>query len=127
MVLSYEINKKWKLSSTYLYGTGQALTLPNGRYFIEGRIVNEYTERNGYRMDPYHRLDFAAVYTIRKKERFQHELVFSVYNVYNRKNPFFIYFDTAGNIQEGSVEVQAKQVSLFPVLPSVTWNFKWVK
>ncbi len=126
-VLSYEINKKWRLSSTYVYGTGQAITLPNGRYFIEGRIVNEYTERNGYRMSPYHRLDFAAVFTIKKKERFQHELVFSVYNAYNRKNPFFIYFDTEGNINDGSIEVQAKQVSLFPVLPSVTWNFKWVK
>ncbi|HXH18276.1 MAG TPA: TonB-dependent receptor [Chitinophagales bacterium] len=127
VVLSYEINKRWKLSSTYVYGTGQALTLPNGRYFIEGRIVNEYTERNGYRMSPYHRLDVAAVLTLRKRERFRHELVFSVYNIYNRKNPFFIYFDTEGNIQDGNVEVQAKQVSLFPVLPSITWNFKWEK
>jgi len=126
-VLSYEINKKWKISSTYVYGTGQAITLPNGRYFIEGRIVNEYTERNGYRMSPYHRLDLAVTYVIRTRERFGHELVFSVYNVYNRKNPFFIYFDTDGNIQDGSVEVQAKQVSLFPVLPAVTWNFKWLK
>jgi hypothetical protein len=52
--------------------------------------------------------------------------VFSIYNLYNRKNPFFIYFDTEGNVTEGSVEVQAKKVSLFSILPSITWNFKWV-
>ncbi len=126
LVASYEINKKWKVSTTYVYGTGQALTLPNGRYFIEGRVVNQYTERNGYRMAAFHRWDIAGIYTIRKKERFEHELVMSVYNVYNRKNPFFIYFDAEGSIDEGDVEIQAKQVSLFPILPSITWNFKWV-
>jgi hypothetical protein len=88
--------------------------------------VNQYDERNGYRMKPYHRLDLGAIYTMKSRERFQHELVFSVYNVYNRKNPFFIYFDADGNLSSGNVEVQAKQVSLFTVLPSVTWNFKWV-
>ncbi len=126
-VATYEINMKWKVSATFVYGTGQALTLPTGRYFIEGRIVNQYEERNGYRMEPYHRMDVGAIYTINRKERFQNELVFSIYNVYNRKNPFFIYFDTEGNVSEGTVEVQAKQVSLFSILPSVTWNFKWVK
>lgn len=126
-VATYEINKRWKVSATFVYGTGQALTLPVGRYYIEGRVVNQYEERNAYRMEPYHRLDVGAIYTIKRKERFHNELVFSIYNVYNRKNPFFIYFDAEGNISEGTVKVQAKQVSLFTVLPSVTWNFKWVK
>lgn len=126
-VATYEINKKWKVSATFVYGTGQALTLPTGRYFIEGRIVNQYEERNAYRMEPYHRMDVGAVYTINRKERFQNELVMSIYNVYNRKNPFFIYFDADGNITDGTVKVQAKQVSLFSILPSITWNFKWVK
>nr|MBA2562400.1 hypothetical protein [Chitinophagaceae bacterium] len=51
--------------------------------------------------------------------------VFSVYNVYSRKNPYFIYFDQEGNPNNGTLKIQAKQVSLFPVIPSVTWNFKF--
>jgi hypothetical protein len=46
-----------------------------------------------------------------------------VYNVYNRRNPYFIYFDNEGSVAEGNITVKAKQVSLFPILPSVTWNF----
>jgi hypothetical protein len=51
--------------------------------------------------------------------------VFSVYNVYNRHNPYFIYFDNTGTIFDGTLNITAKQVSLFPILPSVTWNFKF--
>ncbi len=127
VVASYEINEKWKLSAVYIYGTGQAVTLPTGRYFIEGRVVNQYESRNGYRMEPYHRADIAAVYTFKKRTNFQHDLTMSVYNIYNRKNPFFIYFDVNGNINDGNINVGAKKVNLFPVLPSITWNFKFTK
>ena len=51
--------------------------------------------------------------------------VFSVYNVYNRLNPYFIYFGNDGAIEEGTLDIQAYQISLFPILPSVTWNFKF--
>lgn len=124
IVVMYEPNKKWRLATTFVYGTGQATTLPIGRYFIDGKIVNEYGERNSYRMAPYHRMDISATY-IFPKTKFYSDITMSVYNVYNRMNPYFIYYDVDGDISSGNLEVQAKQSSLFPVLPSLTWNFKF--
>lgn len=125
IVANYEINDRWKVSSVFVYGTGQSTTVPVGTYLIEGNLVNEYGERNDFRLAPYHRLDFAATYSPVKKRNFDWDLNFSVYNVYNRQNPFFIYYDIDGDVVEGDLTVSAKQVSLFPVIPSITWNFKF--
>ena len=140
VVASYEYNKRWTFGATFTYQTGQAVTLPVNRYWIEGRLVSEYTERNGYRMAPYHRLDVAATLlnkeTKKKKDpvtgvitevprKYRSSWTFGVYNAYNRANPYFIYFANEGNLATGNFEVVAKQVSLFSILPSVTWNFKF--
>ena len=70
VVASYELNKKWKLSSVFVYGTGQATSLPERFYFINGVLTQEYSSINKYRLAPYHRLDFSAIYTPQpKKER----------------------------------------------------------
>ncbi len=66
MVASYEHNKRWTFGATFVYSTGQAATLPVQRYWIEQRLVSQFSERNGYRMVPYHRLDLAA--TLLNKE-----------------------------------------------------------
>lgn len=124
-ITTYELNKKWTFSVVWVYATGNAMTIPISRYFIEGNIVNEYGERNAYRMKPYHRLDLSVTYYFKKKKNFEHNLNFSVFNAYNRYNPYYIYFETTGNINDFKLETKAKQVSLFPVLPSVTWNFKF--
>jgi hypothetical protein len=87
--------------------------------------VYEYGERNGYRMDAYHRLDISATLYVKKKKRWESSWNFSIFNVYNRHNPYFIYFDDTGNLNENNIQIQAKQVSLFPILPSVTYNFKF--
>jgi len=140
LVLAYEPGKRWSFGATFVYATGQAVTLPVNRYFIEGRLVSEFTDRNGYRMAAFHRLDLAAtlsnkttktkkdkatgdVTTVQK--RWRSSWTFGVYNAYNRMNPYFIFFDAAGNPADGDFQVLAKQVSLFSVLPSVTWNFKF--
>lgn len=124
VVVMYEVNKKWRLAATFVYGTGQTTTLPIGRYFINGQVVNQYGERNSYRMDAYHRMDISATY-IFPKTKFYSDITVSVYNVYNRMNPYFIYYDVDGDVSSGNLDVQAKQSSLFPVLPSLTWNFKF--
>ncbi len=140
LVTIYELNKRWSFGGTFVYSTGQAVTLPVNRYWIEGHLASEYTERNGYRMAPYHRLDLAA--TLKNKDtreitdpqtgatkevprKWRSSWTFSIYNVYNRANPYFIYFDSEGNPAEGSFQVMAKQVSLFSILPSITWNFQF--
>ena len=123
----YELSKKWKLSSTFVFGSGNAATLPERFYIFDGVLTQEYSRINEYRLPSYQRLDFAATYSPNKhpKRKLKSEWVFSVYNLYSRKNPYFIYFDQEGNAYNGTLKVQAKQVSLFPVIPSVTWNFKF--
>ena len=148
LVLTYDLSNQWVFSTVFVYGTGNAITLPVSRYFISQRLVNEYGERNSVRMVPYHRLDLSVTFTpdkqkhlARKAERrakknkpvskktwysdYQSSLNFSVFNVYNRHNPFFIYFDNEGNLSDNNLKITAKQVSLFPILPSITWNFKF--
>ena len=123
----YDLSKKWKLSGTFVFGSGNAATLPQRFYIFDGVLTQEYSRINEYRLPSYSRLDLGAIYTPNKhpEKRLKSQWVFSVYNAYNRKNPYFIYFDQTGNPYDGSLKVQAKQVSIFPVIPSVTWNFKF--
>jgi hypothetical protein len=123
----YELTPKWKLSGVFVYATGNATTLPERFYIIEGVLTQEYSKVNQYRLNAYHRLDFSATFTPKPNsaKRFKSSWVFSIYNVYSRANPYFIYFDQSGSPYNGTLQVQAKQVSLFPVIPSVTYNFKF--
>jgi hypothetical protein len=127
IVSTYEINKKWKLSSVFVYGTGNAATVPERFYFINGVLTQENSRINAYRLAPYHRIDFSATLTPRhkKKRKYSDNWVFSIYNAYSRQNPYFIYFDQEGSALDGSLKVGARQVSLFPIIPAVTWNVKF--
>jgi hypothetical protein len=126
VIVSHELNERWTFSAVFVYATGNATTLPVARYLIEGQIINEYGPRNSYRMPPYHRADISATYTAKKKhKRYESSWNFSVYNVYNRYNPYYIYFSTKTDLVNLTIESKAKQVSLFPILPAVTWNFKF--
>jgi hypothetical protein len=123
----YELSKKWKFSAVFVYGSGNATTLPERFYIINGVLTQEYSRVNQYRLPAYHRLDFSATLTPKQKrpKRLKQSWVFSVYNAYSRYNPYFIYFDQQGSPYDGSLKVEARKVSLFPVIPAVTWNFKW--
>ena len=89
-----------------------------------GDIVEDYGgQRNNYRLAPYHRMDISATLKGKSTKRFESSWNFSVYNVYNRFNPYIIYFDKA--YSEGTIQISAKQISLFPIIPSVTYNFKF--
>ena len=123
----YELNKKWKLSASFVFGTGNSATLPQRFYIVGGILTQEYSRINEYRLPSYHRFDFSAIMTPKKniKRKWKSEWVFSVYNAYNRKNPYFIYFDQTGSPFNGTLVIQAKQVSLFPVIPAITWNVKF--
>lgn len=123
----YGLNKKWKLSSVFVYGTGNAVTVPERFYFINGVLTQENSRINAYRLAPYHRIDFSATLTPqhKKKRKFSDSWVFSIYNAYSRQNPYFIYFDQSGSAADGSLKVDAKQVSIFPIIPAVTWNVRF--
>ena len=127
LVAMYTFNKKWKASAVFVYGSGNAATLPQRFYIIGGILTQEYSRINEYRLSAYHRLDLSAVLTPLKNEKrkWKSEWVFSIYNTYSRQNPYFIYFDQSGSPYNGTLQVQAKQVSLFPIIPAVTWNVKF--
>lgn len=127
LVGMYELNKKWKFGATFVFGTGNAATLPQRFYIMGGVLTQEYSSINQYRLPSYHRLDISATLTPKRNatRKVKREWVFSVFNAYSRKNPFFIYFDQTGSPYSGDLKIQAKQVSIFPILPSVTYNLKF--
>ena len=124
VVLDYTMNDKWRFGLVHVYATGNSITLPLQRYILESQIISLYDDRNGFRMPAYHRVDLSATLTPQKEDA-KGQWVFSIYNVYNRANPYFIFFENEGEITDGTLEITAKQVSLFPILPSFTWNFKF--
>jgi hypothetical protein len=127
VVLMYEINQRWNVGATFVYASGNWTTLPLQLYYINGSVYNIYGPRNFYHLPPYDRLDLSVTYKLKHKHypKLHSDLTLSIYNVYNRLNPFFVYVDAQGNPTTGSVAVSLKQVSLFPILPSITWNFKF--
>jgi hypothetical protein len=118
----YQANKKWTLSATWIYYTGNAVTFPSGKYQVNGQTAFYYTERNGYRMPAYHRLDVAATLQAKKTHKFESSWTFSIYNLYGRENPYSIVFQ---NDPADLSKTQALQYALFRFIPSVTYNFKF--
>lgn len=120
---SYNLNKKWTFNSNFVYQTGQPTNYPVGQFEFQGIVVPYYGLRNQERLPDYHRLDISATLTPRKNEgrKWQSEWVFSIYNVYNRMNAASINFrqnqDTGAN--------EAVRTSIFGIVPSVTYNFKF--
>jgi len=121
IVANYQISKRLNFSTVFVYATGNTLTLPESAFLIDGDLILEWGERNSHRMEPYHRLDIALTLDGKKKGNYQSSWSFSIYNVYNRQNPYFIYFD----VNDDNFGLTAKQVSLFPIIPSISWNFKF--
>jgi CarboxypepD_reg-like domain/TonB-dependent Receptor Plug Domain len=118
----YQLSRKWTFSATWIYYTGNAVTFPNGKYGVNGQVVFYYTQRNGYRMPPYHRLDLAATLQAKKTKKFESSWTFSVYNAYDRANAYSIVFQQDPS---DASKTQAVQYSLFKIVPSVTYNFKF--
>ncbi|HTN21756.1 MAG TPA: TonB-dependent receptor [Pelobium sp.] len=120
----YKASKRWTLSSTFVYSTGNAVTYPSGKYQLNGETVFYYSEKNGYRTPAYHRLDLSATLEAKAKpeRKYQSSWSFGIYNIYNRKNPFSIDFQ---DDPDNPSKTQAVQTSLFGIIPSVTWDFKF--
>jgi hypothetical protein len=134
VVAMYEINKRWQLSATWVYNSGSVGWLPIGRMTVQDvagapikLVVPVYGDRNSYRLPAYMRGDLSLIFRFKTKH-LENDLTLSVYNATNRRNPYFIYLDAEieGKGADQVVKsIKAKQVSLFPVLPSLTWNFKF--
>ncbi len=123
----YTVNDKWELSANFAYMSGRPITYPDGKYEQNGGqlIIPNYGNRNGARLTAYHRLDFAATLTPRKNKdrRWQGEWVFSIYNVYGRRNAYSISFRQ--NEENPSITEAYRLSILGTMLPSVGYNFKF--
>jgi len=125
LVLMRSLNQRWKGSLTFTYASGQATTLPVGRYMVGGNIVNQYTGYNEFRMPPYHRVDVAFTRHLKTYRGVNHELVLSIYNLYSRLNPYFMYYKVSGDISRYRLTVTPQYVALFPMMPSVSYRFSY--
>lgn len=122
VVISYQLHPRWEVGGAFIFYTGRAFTLPTGRFFTNNWFATEYTERNGYRLKPYNRADVSLTFKSKPTAKFKSSWTLAFYNLYNRHNQDFIYFDT--NLSSAGYDIQAYQVSIFPIIPSLTWNFK---
>ncbi|MCW3093802.1 MAG: collagen-binding protein [Ferruginibacter sp.] len=120
----YDVNKGWNVSATWVYTTGSAVTFPTGKYEVNGQTVFLYSDRNASRFPASHRLDLAATVEARKNKdrRYHSSWTFGLYNVYGRQNAYTINFRE--NNDDPS-KTEAVRTSLFSIIPSVTWNFKF--
>ncbi len=137
IVAMYDMKKApLTFSLAWVYGTGSAVSLPVARYFHTDityenpfAFVPVFTDRNAFRMPNYHRLDFGMIWRLFEKKdwRFKSDITFSVYNVYSRLNTFFLFIEPVYANDEAQIPTrfQATSVALFPIIPTITWNFKW--
>jgi hypothetical protein len=118
----YDITPKLSISALFVYYTGNAVTFPSGKYTVGGTTQYLYTERNGYRMPAYHRMDLGVTWLRKNTEKFESSWNFSIYNLYGRENAFTITFRQN---EDNPNVTEAVQTSLFRWVPSVTYNFKF--
>ncbi|MBQ3656673.1 MAG: TonB-dependent receptor, partial [Bacteroidales bacterium] len=121
IVAMYKLNHKWDLSATWVYTSGQALTAPSAKYDIDEWTHYYYNERNGYRAPAYHRLDF-GINNTKERPKYTRVWSFGVYNLYNHYNPYVITFENDDTKATGT---RTEQVSLFGIIPSVTYTIKF--
>ncbi len=127
IVANYKIGRKWDLGAVAIYGTGRNYTPVGGFFLIEQNINLWYGPRNSDRLDAYHRLDLSATFTPKpeSKKKWKSSWTLSVYNAYNRKNPFFLLYNTDADFNTGEVTISGDKITLFPIIPSITYNFTW--
>lgn len=120
---SYKLNDRWTFGGNFTFQTGQPVTYPSGKYVYQDVVVPSYNSRNDNRLPAYHHLDISATMKTRQKKekRLRSEWVFSIYNLYSRKNAASISFSQ--NSDTGKNE--ATRLSIFGVVPSVSYNFKF--
>lgn len=137
-VVIHDFSDRISASATWVYGTGNAITLPVSRseVYLPSNYSNGYNEitierpsdKNAFRMDAYHRLDIGVDF-IKQKKRYKRKFTIGAYNFYNRKNPFFIYTDNDYTYDELTGEIvrrqKFKQLSIFTIIPSFSWGFEF--
>lgn len=121
VVAMFDLTDRWSLSASFLYASGQALSVPDAKYQLSGGTVYYYSRRNNYRTPPTHRLDISACYRHVGK-KLTYEWTIGIYNLYNHYNPYMIYFEDCPDNVSGT---RAVQYSMYGIVPSVSYTLKF--
>jgi hypothetical protein len=130
IVVIHQLNARLSISATWVYGTGNYATIAGGRFAYQSElgsqisVVPDYLRRNEFQMPATHRLDLGLVWKLKSK-KWNSDITFSLYNAYSRRNPFFIYYAEELDANKNVVGYKPTLVSLFPILPAITYNFKF--
>lgn len=130
VVVMHKVSDRLSLSGTWVYSSGNFATIAGGRFAFQDVLPDQisatpdYFRRNDFQMPPTHRLDLGFVWKLRSTKR-ESDLTFSLYNAYSRRNPFFVFYEEIESEDEQSVSFKPTLVSLFPILPAITYNFKF--
>lgn len=122
VVAIYELNKRWTISGTWVYASGNPMTFPSGKYMVDGHTIQYYEGRNQYKAEPFHRLDLGATFVMVDNAKRYSELSFGLYNAYGRQNVYM--YDFRQSQKNPSVSEMYK-IYLFSVIPSISWNFRY--
>lgn len=117
----YQLSERINFSATFVYATGSRLNLPRSWFVVDNKVVLEYSGYNSFQMPAYNRLDIAMNYKLKPIYNIKSELNFAIYNLYNRANPFQVYYNTY-NVAN-SKDFKIKMSYLIPILPSLSWTF----
>lgn len=121
LTTNYEWNQKWDFSANFVFQTGLPTTYPTAQYKFENLTIPVYSTRNSNRLPNYHRLDISATYTPQRQRDYQSSWNFGIYNIYGRKNAVSMSFRS----NEDTGRNEALSLSLFGIVPSITYNFKF--
>jgi hypothetical protein len=130
VVVMHKLSDRLSLSGTWVYSTGNFATIAGGRFAFQDFLPNEigatpdFVRRNDFQMPPTHRVDLGLVWKLKTK-KWDSDITFSLYNAYSRRNPFFVFYEEARDDAGDIVAFKPTLVSLFPVLPAITYNFKF--
>lgn len=124
-IVNYEFNNRFEFGALFLYTSGQNYTRPSDIRIVNERPIINFESKNASRFPSYHRLDLSCTYSFRKKKQWQSKLNLTLYNVYNNKNPFQIYFSTNGSSNDSFIEIIEERDNLFPFLPTLNWLFSF--
>jgi outer membrane receptor for ferrienterochelin and colicin len=127
IVLNYKISEKLIFNTVFVYSSGRRYTPVTDLYILDGKVNLEYGDRNSASYSPYHRLDISLNYNLKSKKKWNSSWSFGIYNVYNRFNPSFISYDTGISGSGGKNKITASKITIFPIIPSITYNFSWNK
>lgn len=123
--INYKAGKKWNMNALFVFTSGQNYTPINDLRVVNEFLVFNFGAKNSASFPNYHRLDLGVNYIVKQKENYKSAINFTIYNVYNNQNPFYINNEIKGSIEDREFTINSSFENLFPILPAISWNLSF--